>query len=402
MARLFTTGFESGAIAFDPWSVPTNATISTDARSGGFSAAFSNAAGASNKFLTLTQTLTQGTTYYLRAAIKFTAWPSGGIGSRFMGIGDTTEAHLIVFPDGTIDTQWTGPTFQTALNTWYVFEIAYTTNTGDDFIEWRVDGTVVTSATTPITPSAPLQRFSIGIANSDTSIALVADDVALNDSTGASQNSYPGDGKVVNLAPVADSARGTNWTAGAGGTTNLWDAVDNEPPVGVVLGSASNTSQVKNAAKDVAGTYDAAVEAYSATLASGGGGIAAGDTVTLVQPVASVGNSTTTVRSFGLAGVSNPVAAEALVNNTAVAAATFPTGWNRLAGTVVYGDIASGSRATRPVIRLRKNTSSTDSAMASYMALMVEYAPAGGGGSTVYPQTQPLMVNAASVRAATR
>ncbi len=59
--------------------------------------------------------------------------------------------------------------------------------------------------------------------------------------------SFPiGSGSVRLLKPVADEAIGA-WTRGAGGTTNLYQAVDNIPHAGLADGAMTDNSQIVSA-----------------------------------------------------------------------------------------------------------------------------------------------------------
>src|SRR5213079_3376565 len=78
------------------------------------------------------------------------------------------------------------------------------------------------------------------ITNPGASKVLNIDDVAINDISGTTQTSWPGEGNIVLLKPTSDNQIGS-WTGGAGGTTNLWDAVNNTPPVGITGGSNTAT-----------------------------------------------------------------------------------------------------------------------------------------------------------------
>src|SRR6266576_2199201 len=65
---------------------------------------------------------------------------------------------------------------------------------------------------TPASGAAGWWDPSISFGAADTVAATYTayiDDVALNDTTGANQNTWPGEGKVVLLVPTADSAKGT-------------------------------------------------------------------------------------------------------------------------------------------------------------------------------------------------
>jgi hypothetical protein len=199
------------------------------------------------------------------------------------------------------------------------------------------------------------------------------DDYILNDNVGATNNSYPGFSKIILLKPVADSARGANWltTESSSNTVNLWDAVDNTPPVGKVhtTNDAVGTKvQIYNANNNSTQNYDAAVQSYTEA------GLPANAIIKSAQAIARVGQNNTTASNGGLRVVSNPAdSAETTVAQVSggAVAGTDPSGWGtRKAELVVNPTVTLG---TRPVVRYGKRTGSTRAAMVDLMALQVEY-----------------------------
>lgn len=226
----------------------------------------------------------------------------------------------------------------------------FTNSTAQNFGAETMDRAEIATSTMP---------FSAAVTPGGTNLSRIDDWVA-QDSTGGARDSWPDPTSTVTcLRPVADSARGTNWVAGGGGTTNLWDAIDNTPPVG--LSTATNTSQVRNSAKDTTGLYDVAVEAYNVAVASKGGAVLATDKVDAVQALSVWGSGAASAMGFGLNSLSNPgplteatgaTNAQAVINY-----ATDASTWVTQRGPLSVGP--SVTLGTRPVVRLRKNTSST-------------------------------------------
>jgi hypothetical protein len=367
MARLWTSGGESGHIAAEGVTGGTNATISAvNPRSG--SRHYRNS-GASLTPVPTTYTL--GRTYYARGYFSVPTFASGNVALWEFDTGGSAVAALLL-PDRSIQviiggsTVFTSATGLVPADTYTRVEVKVLVASGNDTVELQVQGTSLYSTTTATIADVALSNVQFG-AHSTGAVAVDTDDVALNDSVGTDQASWPGAGSVLILKPTADSARGTNWTGGAGGTASLFDAVDNTPPVGVVLASATNTSQIKNVAKDLVTVYDATLQTFTV------GGVSSADTVSLVQPIAVIGGSNATM-NLGIAGVSNPASAEVTGSVSGTIAGTFPTGWLMLGGTLVYAP--SVTLGTAPVLRLRKNTNSTNAAMAALMGCVVEYVPA--------------------------
>lgn len=234
----------------------------------------------------------------------------------------------------------------------------------DDAFEVKVNGTVIFTSTTRAIGTAAPARWVIGPATLTGSITMRVDDVAINDSTGANQTGYPGPGSIVHLNPVSDNAR-TGWTAGAGGTTSLFDALDNRPPVGVVEASATNTSQIHDPTNNTTDTFAANLTDYATA------GVASQPT--LVEARAVIGNSTTTSRSVAAQSTSNPAITEASQASGTTAAATYPTGWTAFSVGIAYAP--SVTLGTQPVMRVRKATASTDSAQCCAMFLVVDHVP---------------------------
>jgi len=92
-----------------------------------------------------------------------------------------------------------------------------------------------------------LNRFRLGCISPSCTASIYFDDLVADNgyaSIGASND--------ILLLPISDSSRGT-WTAGAGGTTSLFEALNNIPPAG--LATPTNTSQITNV--DKTGNQDA-------------------------------------------------------------------------------------------------------------------------------------------------
>jgi hypothetical protein len=129
-----------------------------------------------------------------------------------------------------------------------------------------IDGVFFVSLLGPQSPNNPIglsSSFQIGInLNSETATCdAFYDDIILD---GQSRGIVIDPGQQVLLLPTADISRGANWKAGAGGTTNLFAAVDHIPPQGLAFASATNTSQIKNSAASLPDDYQATFQSYTA------------------------------------------------------------------------------------------------------------------------------------------
>jgi hypothetical protein len=258
------------------------------------------------------------------------------------------------------------------VDTWHRLDLGLEIEAGStDFVELRFDGvTVATSSVQALSDAAPT-RLHFGFIENPGTEVIHFDDIILNDDTGSVNNTWPGDERVVALLPTADSARGANWLGGADGTTNLWDALDNIPPVGVATASATNTSQIENAASTIVEEYDATMTTYTAA------GVGGNDTVTAIYGVWEAGSSSTT-GSDTIAGEveSNPAIAEAS-SSVDFVTGTYPTGWTR--GQTAMAENPTVAKGTAPVMSVRKAVATTRVHQVCLMAMLVSYAvgPAG-------------------------
>lgn len=183
------------------------------------------------------------------------------------------------------------------------------------------------------------------------------DDVAANDSTGSNNTGYCGPGAYYLLIPISDNGR-VGWTAGAGATTSLFAGVDNLPPVGVAVASATNTSQIKDAANNTTDTYSANMTTYTSA------GIPALSYVSSIRICCYFAYSNAASSSVGLQMTSNPAITEATnTNNTGLVAGTYPSGWSGVVAGIDYAPAtlitSAVTMGTSPVLRVRKNTASS-------------------------------------------
>jgi hypothetical protein len=239
------------------------------------------------------------------------------------------------------------------------------------------------------------------------SMILNVDDVAVNDSTGASNNSYPGDGSVVLLKPTADSAVGAGWTLGTGtaiaGNTGK-TAVSSTPPLGVAdLAAGSDPKQIRNAAANANVNYDATITTYTAA------GVGASDTINAVVPWVATSAPVATSAKLGTIGVvSNPAITSVNLGATGTAgafwggsaAATYGTGsngWKWSPGTMA--ERPTVTLGTAPVMRVQQVTASTRIAMVCGMFIYVDYTPAA---PAAMKKPRVLTTNVPAMRAALR
>lgn len=321
--------------------------------------------------------------YYPRIYMRFSALPSSTVRIMQMGsaaAGDLVQARLtsagkLQLWNGTgTPAQIGSDSAETiGIDTYYCIELHCKTAAGaNDTAGLRLNQIEVASASGLSLSDADTYGTQYGwLDPPGASKTIYMDDGAFNDDTGALQNSYPGAGRTYYLPPLSDNARGANWVAGAGATTNLFDAVDAGTPAGVAVGSATNTSQIKNTnTADVTGNYDANMQSYDAA------GIPAGDRIVLVQSVIQAGNSGATVDG-ALQIVSNPAqgSEEAKAMGTATTVGSYGTNWQSIWGAAQYNP--SVVRGTQPVLRVGRRGTQAAELHVCGMRLAVEVGPGG-------------------------
>lgn len=423
MGRLLTSGLEVGVLSsftdtagaidgsMDP--VALNAAETTTVRSGAGSVKLIG--GASSNFGSLRFVLGAavglGVDMFARAYIYV---PTGGLppaatSIRTVWISNVTPDSLAAVEmdstgalslhtavsAGSPNTLVGSATSPITLDVWHRVELRVRVGTGAvDQAEAMLDGVQIASASGQslgTSDTSPI-NFTIGgrVSGSDlTGATMYVDDVAINDSSGASQASWPGDARVVLLLPVTDNATGTGWNLGTntapGGAGH--GSLDNTPPQGVAdLAALSDPKQMRNATSNANVNIDMNMTTYSAR------GINAVDTINVIDPIVLTAAPVTTSAKAGTVGVaSNPAISNIALGATGTsgafweghAAGTYPSGWKISHGTVTYAP--SVTLGTAPVMRVTQVTSSTRIAMVCFMGMYVDFTP----GFTPYVNPMP-------------
>jgi len=242
-----------------------------------------------------------------------------------------------------------------------------------DEVELKINGTsVITQTGLSRTDSWPYDCLAIGYLGSG---GVYLDDIAENDDQGSFQNSWPGSGRVVLLVPTSDSQRGS-WTGGVGGTTNLWEAVNNKPPIGTA--SETDTSQIESV--DTSG--DNATDEYRGTLqAPTAVGVSSVlDALVLAQVSVWHGEDSSTGTKTGSVGFqASPVQAswDTFTYGNGSALGTWPTNWSMTIGTAQ--DLTGQSVSATPVLAVRKTDANAEVVSICAFGAYVEfYEPPGG------------------------
>lgn len=381
MALIYCTGFEArdSLIELGALSMPSGVSFETTiVRSGTTSLKILPASGSSVSNVAVgPSTSSKYTRFYLRVTVLPTVtarhiYGSGLPGNVGLFLGTDGSLQLITSDSAVVAVS---STLLTNSSTWYRVEFLsdYSVSvTGSDTV-LKVDG-VSSLALSTVTGGAYSMGTIIGCLDSlSGTYTAYVDDFAQDNAN------FPGPGAGLLSLPVSDNARG-GWTAGAGGTTNLFDAVNNKPPVGVAAASATNTSQIKSATNSATDNCDLNMQSYTTI------GIPAGSTINGVVLVVATGEEIATgLKNGAIKIVSNP--AQSVEDSTLVfggdagAQGTYPTLWNVYTGSAQSG--AGVTLGTSPVARIGKRTATTRIVSCCYIGMNVDYTPPSGAISFI-------------------
>lgn len=390
MARLVWTGAEFADNTLEaniPWASPLGSSPAPTrdtgvAKTGTASWKCDSGAGNAASYLESAITSADGRTTYLKADfyLPSVTAPSANVYVMHLTDGGGGRLGWQFKTDGTLSPVFGGTNigtpFTPVVNTWYRLEMGVTLATGaNETVEMRVDGVTAYSGTqnafTATSLTATFGWGASGLSAPGANRVIYVDNIVINDSTGANQNTWAGDTRIVLLKPISDNARATLWTGGAGGTTNLWDAVDNTPPVGTA--TETNTTQIEHAG-GAAGTTDA-YDANLTTYASAG--LQYGDTVNCALLFAAHGeDSGTGTKLLNFEVVSNPTIASSgnvTAGGDVGALGTYPSNWAIHVGTLTYAP--SVTVGTSPVMRARRPETASRVASVCFMGLLLDYTP---------------------------
>ncbi|HSX05666.1 MAG TPA: hypothetical protein VLF69_04315 [Candidatus Saccharimonadales bacterium] len=262
MARVHQSGFELNSLTANmEWSVigAAGTTITSGAaRSGTYGLRISSMtsatqAGVLYKWLAVAST----GPYFLRTYLNVQTLPSASnhiisIGSSSGTVGGSPQCKITLESNGTLilrnqsGTQIGSASSALTTNTWYMVELKTdtTAGSGSRIIEGRLNGSVF--ATTSSGTQTNSLSFSVGgnlDAEAQTTGEWWFDDIALDDSTGSFQTSYPGSGKIIHLKPNAtgDANGFATQVGGTAGSTNNFTRVNEVTPDGLTSYNQSGT-----------------------------------------------------------------------------------------------------------------------------------------------------------------
>lgn len=257
----------------------------------------------------------------------------------------------------------------------------------DDITECWVDGAHIDLVTATIA-SAAHDAIRVGYSASQAVANKIVyiDDVILSiDDGNFDVLSNLMSRNVILLRPVSDAQVGS-WTGGAGGLTNLFDAVDNTPPAGTA--TETNTTQIES----IDSSGDNATDEYRANLTSWAtAGVGPNDAIICIIPLINHGEDVATGTKTGSFGLqANPVTTyQSFTFGADVGAlATYPTNWTWSTGGPSNTPInyPSINKSQTTVIAVRKTDTGTRVASVDFMGVMVEIAKRGSPSPLIHSE----------------
>lgn len=287
---------------------------------------------------------------------------------------DTTGA--LTLATGTTR-ETTSSSLLSADSTWHAieFDCGWSSGAGKrvfvDGVQWA------SNTTTTITQQA---EFQLGESATSHTYDLYIDDLEIHNAP-LDSSIIGKDWKILYLPPVSDNARGA-WTGGGGGTTNLFDGVNNQPPIGTSA-PGTNASQVLCASATVPNNLDLNLRDYTTA------GLTGIDTIRAVMG--------TCIHGEG-AGAGTKTGSINLQSNPSSGAQTFqygqdlgvlgayPANWRGIhSAAAVAPSVTLGAS---PVLRIAKTDTGTREAHVCWAGAYVSYTP--GTPGTAPPPFQRL------------
>jgi hypothetical protein len=229
MTRLFTDGAESGDML--RWSTTPGGWVSSvKKRTGVYSYQIYSASGIAYAERTIVST----TEFYIRFAVAFDA---AGVARFFEWLNDASEAGslrtktfgagaaTIEMYDGTT-LRATSSVFSMSVTEWHIFEVHVKLAAAPNGVfQVKFDGALVLDWSGATNVQAAMNRFQLR--STQAAQATWYDDIAFNDTAGAVDNSWCGDGGVLAaLVPITGAAEYADLIASTG---NAWDCVNEIP-----------------------------------------------------------------------------------------------------------------------------------------------------------------------------
>lgn len=379
MARLYTGGFEFNHLGTDGaeglFANGTYDVATAQKRTGTYSFHYNPASGANGYCLRTGLSIADCyVRVWFRASNSLSTgkqgiiWLNSTAGSIkvYVNAGSTVEVYL----NGSLATTFVANVIN---GTWYSLLVRAKFSTSSAVHEVKFEGETWTDNTNDAS-TANVNDVYFGATSNETFSGTYEgwiDDIAINDATGVNENGYPSStGKVGILIPTSDDTI-TNWTAGAGGTSNLFDAVDNLPPAGVASASETNTTNIESASNTGTATYIALTGTYTAL------GVGSSDTINLIEPIIRHGEDVATGAKGGTyETTSNPVISSSTFNfgdDLGAHGAEISNWRNKTLGPTYSPSVTLGSGVKLKVVKTNTTTRVT---CVDLMAVIVDWTPA--------------------------
>jgi hypothetical protein len=385
MAVIFLTGFDGRLIELDQdGSVARHvvlsgtAAISTVQHRTGPAALRCNPASGAAGYMQLQAPSTKGWVHFglYIATMPSVARVICGASGSGSNVKLNSTGKLEAFDGST-----TRGTTTTTLTTGVWYWIGWRAAAGTTVPLIQIAGTTEVTGTVAVAPNT-----NIGLSGTEASAADIYIDDVIVDGAG-----FLGPSNVGLLLPISDNGTHTGWQAGNGGTTNLWQGVDNVPPAGLASASETNTSNIESIAS-TGGTYTANLQTYTT------GGVGASDTVIAVQSLIRHGEDIITGTKTGTVGAAtNPTITGVGItfgsDLGAHGADPGSTFWVTAPGTLTTSpSVTLGTSPTLAVVRPNE----ARVGCIDFMGLLVAWTPAAGGPATSLPTAGALVLTGAT------
>lgn len=299
MTVTFMCGFEGQSAGADSYTITGTASASTTQHRTGAASLRCNPASGTSGYGTVSASLGSG---YIHFGLYVATLPSterliygqnnlGTINVRLSSTG-TLQAYL---QNGNLGSA-SSAIF--ASPGWHWVGVRMVTGTGVDWLQ--IDGVAYCNEPSAITVTTRSSVFGCWLTEAS-AIDVYIDDL-IHDNAG-----FLAASNVDTALPISDNSR-TAVTTNSGGTTNLWDCVNNTPPAGVASANEAAAGAVSILfPASATESYAPNLETYT-TL-----GITAADTILAVQSVIRHGEDVATGTKNGTLGaVTNPTISDSL------------------------------------------------------------------------------------------
>jgi len=390
MSRAFQTGYEISILPTGGDISPPDGLFSTSGtgvasrdtaikRTGASSCKLDPAAGDSGVWMgsPFNFVVANNRIFYLQAYMYFDDLPSVTVQVMQLYSGATPAVSVRLTAAGKIQLYDNGAVAQIGSDsvatlvpdTWYRIALKAANNASSliSSAEVQLDGVSVANGNIATPTAGPNVRIG-WIEAPGANKVMHIDDLVGNDSTDGLNDSWPGEDKVILMMPKSDEQIGS-WKAGAGGSTNLWDAVSNVPPLGIA--AETDLSQIENF--DVSG--DNSTDEYRGNCGSYlAAGIGASDIITSVSTFANHAEKSAAGSVAGSFGAqSNPSEIYSVFNygGNVGAAGTWPANWRWKLSNAL--DLPSVVLQLPLIVAIRKTDATTTVGFCDFLGAYVAY-----------------------------